>query len=101
MEFYKKRSGRKKQMGINFKRIALVLIPVFACMFWAQSAPAAAITVKSDVSVDGNRIYLKDILETCPDAGLKKQAEGILIGKAPRPGKEKIKSTLYRGYSTK
>jgi len=56
----------------------------------AQKIPRAPlIVIKSEAVINGDRIYLKDILDSSSDPKLAGKIEDLFIGHAPKPGKER------------
>jgi len=64
--------------------------PLMASVFaeTVQGAPISII-VKKKATVNGDEIRLKDVMESCSDADLKKRIGNVTLTKAPRPGREK------------
>ena len=50
---------------------------------------APGIAIKPETVVNGDRIYLKDILDSSSDSKLAEKIGNLIVGYAPRPGKEK------------
>jgi flagella basal body P-ring formation protein FlgA len=56
----------------------------------SQGADAApGIAIKPETVVNGDRIYLKDILSSSSDSKLAEKIGNLFVGTSPRPGKEK------------
>ena len=81
--------------------VYVLLILIIACVSWSHAVFAQSRTPKSPdktlsivlkptVTVTDDHIYLKHVLETCSNAALKNDIKDLSLGKAPRPGKEKI-----------
>ena len=56
----------------------------------APASPASAVTLRDEVEVRGNSIYLSDLLPVQAPAGLRTSFQGILVGLAPQPGSTRV-----------
>lgn len=76
--------------------LALLIISLGAPAIAQKASPrskgvdsAPVIAVKPEAVVNGDRIYLKDILDSSSDSKLAEKIGNLIVGYSPRPGKEK------------
>ncbi|HIJ57269.1 MAG TPA: flagellar basal body P-ring formation protein FlgA [Deltaproteobacteria bacterium] len=71
--------------------ISLGVQPAIAQKMPSRSEAAGAvpgIVIKSETAVNGDRIYLKDILDSSSDSKLAEKIGNLVVGHSPRPGDE-------------
>jgi flagella basal body P-ring formation protein FlgA len=86
----------------NFKSVLFTVVLALLIIFLgvqpviAQKIPprlkgadaAPGIAIKPEAVVNGDRIYLKDILDSSTDSKLAEKIGNLFVGNSPRPGKE-------------
>jgi hypothetical protein len=70
-----------------------VVLALGFCLLVSIAAPssrASDVTLRQEVDVRGNSIYLSDLLPVQAPDGLRASFQGILVGVAPQPGSSRI-----------